>query len=134
MSKRKLTRQQAWRIEKIQKERLDRASRHKMHVEDLLESGGLGQEQVGRIVARFGKQVEVVAVDDNDATIELQFFDGTIDEVDRETWSKLLIERVAPPEDWSGSVDMDPEDYSGREDGEYPVGYHDPLAFLDKVD
>ena len=63
MSKRKLTRQQAWRIEKIQKERLDRASRHKMHVEELLESGGLGQEQVGRIVARFGKQVEVVAVD-----------------------------------------------------------------------
>ena len=48
---------------KIQKERLDRASRHKVHVEDLLESGGLGQEQVGRIVARFGKQVEVVAVD-----------------------------------------------------------------------
>ena len=63
MSKRKLTRQQAWRIEKIQKERLDRASRHKVHLEDLLESGGLGQEQVGRIVARFGKQVEVVAVD-----------------------------------------------------------------------
>ena len=63
MSKRKLTRQQAWRIEKIQKERLDRASRHKVQVEDLLESGALGQEQAGRIVARFGKQVEVVAVD-----------------------------------------------------------------------
>ena len=63
MSKRKLTRQQAWRIEKIQKERLDRASRHKAQVEELLEAGGLGQEQAGRIVARFGKQVEVVAVD-----------------------------------------------------------------------
>ncbi len=63
MSKRKLTRQQAWRIEKIQKERLDRASRHKAQVEELLEAGGLGQEQVGRVVARFGKQVEVVAVD-----------------------------------------------------------------------
>ncbi|MEC8126657.1 MAG: small ribosomal subunit biogenesis GTPase RsgA [Pseudomonadota bacterium] len=63
MSKRNLTRQQAWRIEKIQKERLDRASRHKAQVEELLEAGGLGQEQAGRIVARFGKQVEVVAVD-----------------------------------------------------------------------
>jgi hypothetical protein len=81
-----------------------------------------------------GQLFEVVAVDDDDETIELQFFDGTIDEVDRETWGKLLIERVAPPEDWSGSVDMDPEDYSGREDGEYPSGYHDPLAFLDKAD
>ena len=62
MSKRKLTRQQAWRIEKIQKERLDRAARHKAEVEELIGSGSLGQEQAGRIVARFGKQVEVVAV------------------------------------------------------------------------
>ena len=63
MSKRKLTRQQAWRIEKIQKERLDRATRHKVEVEELIDSGSLGREQTGRIVARFGKQVEVVAID-----------------------------------------------------------------------
>lgn len=63
MSKRKLTRQQAWRIEKIQKERLDRATRHQSEVESLLEAGALGTEQSGRIVARFGKQVEVVPVD-----------------------------------------------------------------------
>lgn len=81
-----------------------------------------------------GQLFEVVAVDENDATIELQFFDGTIDEVDQETWEKLLIERVAAPEDWSGSVDMDPEDYSGDEDGEIPAGYHDPLEFLEQTD
>lgn len=79
-----------------------------------------------------GQLFEVVAVDDDDQTIELQFFDGTIDEVDRETWSKLLIEQVAAPEDWSGSVDMDPEDYSAKGDGEMPVGYHDPLEFLER--
>jgi len=90
---------------------------------------------IGRWYRRTNGQLfEVVAFDDDDGTIELQFFDGTIDEVDRETWSKLLIERVAPPEDWSGSVDMDPEDYSGREDGDFPAGYHDPLAFLDRKD
>lgn len=90
---------------------------------------------IGRWYRRTNGQLfEVVAVDEADETIELQFFDGTIDEVDRETWSRLLIERVAPPEDWSGSLDMDPEDYSGRDDGDYPTGYHDPLAFLDKSD
>ena len=90
---------------------------------------------IGRWYRRSNGQLfEVVAVDDDDATIELQFFDGTIDEVDREAWSRLLIERVAPPEDWSGSVDMDPEDYSGKEEGEIPSGYHNPLAFLDRVD
>ena len=63
MSKRKLTRQQVWRIEKIQTERLERASRHKDEIQELLDSNELGSEQAGRIVARFGKQVEVVAVD-----------------------------------------------------------------------
>ena len=76
----------------------------------------------------------IVAVDEDDATIELQFFDGTIDEVDMDTWSKLLIEKVAAPEDWSGSVDLDPEDYVGEAAGEIPVGYHDPLEYLDERD
>ena len=90
---------------------------------------------IGRWYRRTNGQLfEVVAVDDDDETIELQFFDGTIDEVDRDTWSKLLIERVAAPEDWSGSVDMDPEDFSGQDDGEMPSGYHDPLEFLEKDD
>jgi len=88
---------------------------------------------IGRWYQRTNGQLfEIVAIDEDDATIELQFFDGTIDEVDLETWSKLLIERVAAPEDWSGSMDMDPEDYLGNEDGAMPLGYHDPLSFLEK--
>lgn len=88
---------------------------------------------IGRWYRRTNGQLfEVVAVDDEDGTIELQFFDGTIDEVDQETWAALLIQRVAPPEDWSGAVDMDPEDFAGQVEGEIPSGYHDPLAFLDE--
>ena len=81
-----------------------------------------------------GNLLKVVAVDEDDATIEVQFFDGTIDEVDVDTCNSLLLERVGAPEDWSGSVDMDPEDFSGTESGEMPPGYHDPLSFLDKTD
>jgi len=81
-----------------------------------------------------GNLFEVVALDEDDATIELQFFDGTIDELDLDAWQRLLIETVGAPEDWSGSVDMDPEDFSGSDSGEIPQGYHDPLSFLDKVE
>jgi hypothetical protein len=81
-----------------------------------------------------GNLFEVVAVDEDDATVELQFFDGTIDEVDLERWPKMLIEVVGAPDDWLGSVDMDPEDFSGKDSGEMPAGYHDPLSFLDKID
>ena len=80
-----------------------------------------------------GTLFEVVATDEDDATVEIQQFDGTIDEVDIDRWPELLLVEVSAPEDWSGSVDMDPEDYVGRKDSDLPNGYHDPLAFLDKL-
>jgi len=79
-----------------------------------------------------GLLFEVVAIDDDASTIEIQQFDGTIDEVDAETWPELMLVEVDAPEDWSGSVDMDPEDYRGTAEGEMPSGFHDPLAFLER--
>jgi len=76
---------------------------------------------------------EVVAIDEEDSTIEIQQFDGTIDEVDADAWPELLLIEVSAPEDWSGSVDMDPEDFVGKNNNDMPNGYHDPLSFLDKL-
>ncbi len=79
-----------------------------------------------------GNLFEVVAVDETDGTIEIQHFDATIDEVDLESWPEMLLIEVSAPEDWSGSVDMDPDDYVGRKEGDMPAGFHDPLEFLEK--
>ena len=79
-----------------------------------------------------GTMFEVVALDEEDGTIEIQFFDGTIDEVELEAWPGLLLIEVSAPEDWTGSVDMDPEDYVGRSPSEMPPGFHDPLEFLEE--
>jgi len=76
-----------------------------------------------------GTLLEVVAVDEDDETIEIQLFDGTIDEVYMDTWREQFLVEVSAPEDWSGSVDMDPEDYVGTTNNEMPAGFHDPLAF-----
>lgn len=59
MAKRRLTRQQKWRIEKIQKERAERARRREARAEALDEAGELGPEQQGLLIAHFGQQVEV---------------------------------------------------------------------------
>jgi ribosome biogenesis GTPase len=59
MSKRKLSRQQAWRIEKIQEERARRAARRDAETEQVLTGGELGQEREGLIVAHYGTQVAV---------------------------------------------------------------------------
>ena len=79
-----------------------------------------------------GVLFEVVAVDESDRTIEIQLFDGTIDEVDADAWREQFLVEIAAPEDWSGSVDMDPDDYKGRAGDEMPVGFHDPLEFLEE--
>jgi hypothetical protein len=57
---------------------------------------------------------EVVAIDDEDETIELQYFDGSITEMEFDAWNAQLadddIEIADAPEDWTGSVDIDSED------------------------
>ena len=79
-----------------------------------------------------GVLFEVVAVDEQDGTIEIQYFDGNIDEFELEAWPTLLLVEVSAPDDPTGSVDMDPEDYVGLGAGDMPPGFHDPLEFLDK--
>jgi len=59
MSKRKLSRQQAWRIEKIQEERSKRAARRDNDAQEALTGGELGPEQEGLVVAHYGTQVAV---------------------------------------------------------------------------
>ena len=65
-----------------------------------------------------GDSFEVVAVDDDDGTIELQYFDGTVEEMDIEDWQAEkeggTLEEIEPPEDWTGSVDVDMEEDDTR--------------------
>src|SRR6516165_3368448 len=55
-----------------------------------------------------GALFEVVALDDDDGTIEIQYFDGTVEEMDIEDWEAQweegALESAEAPEDWSGSV------------------------------
>lgn len=59
MSKRKLTRRQAWRAEKIQAERLARAEKKASGIEKNLEGGELGPEQSGRVITRYGVHADI---------------------------------------------------------------------------
>ncbi|MCJ8339245.1 MAG: small ribosomal subunit biogenesis GTPase RsgA [Pseudomonadales bacterium] len=63
MSKRKLTRRQAWRVEKIHKERTERALKTDNKIVDQLDASELGGEQLGLIISHYGKQVDVEAID-----------------------------------------------------------------------
>jgi hypothetical protein len=57
---------------------------------------------------------EVVAIDDQDQTIEIQYFDGTVTEMEFDSWNEQLLDELIDsadaPEDWSGAVDVEAED------------------------
>ena len=59
MSKRKLTRRQAWRIGQIQNERVKRAQSKTEQAEELIRNQETGPEQVGRIIAHYGANLDV---------------------------------------------------------------------------
>lgn len=61
MAKRKLTRRQSWRIQKIQEERAARATKKDASIDDQLDSSDLGPEQHGLIISHFGRTVDVEA-------------------------------------------------------------------------
>src|ERR1700692_4967860 len=57
---------------------------------------------------------EVVAIDDQDQTIEIQYFDGTFAEIEFDSWNEQLLDELIDaadaPEDWSGAVDVEERD------------------------
>ena len=61
-----------------------------------------------------GAPFEVVAVDDDDGTIEVQYVDGTLEELDREDWKSWCdedtLEAADPSEDWSDSADVEADE------------------------
>ena len=67
MSKRKLTRRQSWRIEKIQAERSARAARRDSLADEHLTEGELGPEEHGLVITHYGTQVVVEATEGDNA-------------------------------------------------------------------
>jgi hypothetical protein len=80
-----------------------------------------------------GELFEVVAIDEQDGTLEIQYFDGTVEELDFDAWQELEIEAAEPPEDWSGSVDVDEEALEQFADRPNE-NFDDPLEYLDRQD
>jgi hypothetical protein len=64
--------------------------------------------------AEDGRSFRIVAIDEDDGTIEVQYFDGDVEEFDTDTWYQMDLTRVAEPEDWSGPFDDLEEDDRGE--------------------
>ena len=53
---------------------------------------------------------EVVAIDYDEQSIEIQYFDGEIEELEFGRWKTLIPLETAAPEDWTGPYEIDRQD------------------------
>lgn len=71
---------------------------------------------------------KVIAVDLDDETIEIQYFEGEIEELDLDTWKSLMLVPVPAPEDWSGPFDdLVTDDMGDTDTPMHPQNWSDPL-------
>lgn len=67
----------------------------------------VGSARIGQWYSRSdkGEIFQVTGVDDGSETVEIQTFDGDLDEIDQEAWATLPLSFAEPPEDWTGPMD-----------------------------
>ncbi|GGY75616.1 small ribosomal subunit biogenesis GTPase RsgA [Marinobacter zhanjiangensis] len=91
MARRRLSKQQQHRISKIQEERTRRADKREQAIDAKREAGALGPEQAGLIIAHYGQQLDVEALEgDHRGELFRCFVRANIDSLvtgDRVTWS-----------------------------------------------
>ena len=76
---------------------------------------------------------EVVAIDEDEGTIEVQYFNGEIEELDQSSWQELVLSSAAQPEDWTGAIEADDYDF-GETLIDSPTSLDDALNYLDSSD
>ncbi len=65
----------------------------------MFEIGGWYRSQKGLF------EIVAMDMDEQEPCIEIQYYDGAIEELELESWRLMSIERAAPPEDWIGPFD-----------------------------
>ncbi|HEY0635886.1 MAG TPA: DUF6763 family protein [Gammaproteobacteria bacterium] len=83
-------------------------------------------------ITQEGGSFEVIAVDPDEAVVEIQYFDGAIEELDMESWYAMEIKPREAPEDWSGPFDdLEKDDFGDTEQARHPDEWSNPLDSLD---
>jgi hypothetical protein len=93
-------------------------------------NGSVWPPEIGQWYSRTdkGEMFQVVGRDEAARTVEIQTFDGDLDEIDDEAWRTLGLERVAAPEDWTGPLDdVEPDDLGCSDTEMRPADWNAPL-------
>jgi hypothetical protein len=62
-----------------------------------------------------GQEFYVVAINEDEGLIEVQHFDGDLEEIDADVWYQLDLQPIEEPENWTGPIDFGEIDDLGTE-------------------
>lgn len=96
----------------------------------------LSDVAVGQWFKTDGEPFEIVGIDASAEIVLVQHFDSTLEEFDFDTWTQMATQPCAPPEDYSGALDIEREDYGVDRDEVTvrPGRWDNPLDLLDQHD
>ena len=76
-----------------------------------------------------GQEFQVTAIDETEGTVEIQHFDGDVEELDLDAWHMMDIEPIETPEDWTGPMDnVEHDDLGYSETGMTGSDWNEPLT------
>jgi len=81
-----------------------------------------------------GQAFQVVSVDEDADLVEIQHYDGDVEEMDFDAWYRLEIQPIEAPENWSGPMDVvEMDDLTGTEVSDTPPeDWVEPLEEIHK--
>jgi hypothetical protein len=81
--------------------------------------------------ADSGQLFEVVSVDHEAGTVEVQYLGGEIADFDIEAWAELALAPAAAPEDWRSAFELDSDDIQDPDAAMHPLQWGSPLAGIE---
>ncbi|MGE0371062.1 MAG: DUF6763 family protein [Gammaproteobacteria bacterium] len=82
-----------------------------------------------------GREFQVIEIDEADAGVAIQYFDGDLEEIALDDWNELELEAIEAPEDWTGPVDdIELDDLGYSDTAMEPDDWAAPLEELRMVE
>lgn len=88
---------------------------------------------VGQWFQTDAEPFEIVGVDAATEIVLIQHFDGTLEELDFDAWGELRARPCAPPEDYSGALDIGKDDCGIESDSAGSTRWDNPADFIDQL-
>ena len=77
---------------------------------------------------------EVVALETDDKLVEIQFFEGELQELELDIWYEMTLALICPPEDWSGPYEIEPDEICDDDFVYHPQNWSGALNEIEPKD